>query len=428
MNPFVLPPSSQIYTVHAKASQERKRAQDEIRSLPLSERAYREKPAISQREIRNRFDAKRPQTTAATIRAAQEPRQRKQQTGQLVQERREIFLSNLLISRHQKELDRIEMQHKSSEHRLLAMDAEIADAANKTKASVNQYENQLSRERQRADELTKERIKIEQQFKLKDNAVKNMEVERTKLEYQLSDYTEYKEFMERVESITGVKPKNARELLAIFDDVASDNLFISQALERLEDKEELATGSASKEMDAIKQEIAEIERQIKAREEYLKEIQVPKTARRTNTESTDAKISELQSLVSKTFISCFPDQNTDQNPITMLQQIENDMESMHKEAMHFDHDFLVSMTKKLTEAKRKQQRELNAQKKKDELEEKTKRLLERANKPIKRRTGRPLVEKSNFTKTKKKDDTAELREKEERERIERLLFSDVFSD
>ena len=145
-NPFDVPDSAEIFSKEENEKKKKKLQIKNYQKMSLAERALlgseqmrdpRSMQLGTSRNLKN-SDEKTPD-----IKPVSEIRQRQQRANQIIEEQREMFFSNLLISRHQKELDRLQIQKKAQEAKLITMDLEAREAQNRSKTTNNQYMNRL---------------------------------------------------------------------------------------------------------------------------------------------------------------------------------------------------------------------------------------------------------------------------------------------
>lgn len=110
----------------------------------------------------------------------------------------------------------------------------------------------------------------------------------------------------------------------------------------------------------------------------------------------------------------------------MLEILESQLETMTQELKSLDTDYVTSRLKIITEEKRKRQRGLNNERKRQISEMKFKNMLKRVTQPIKRKTGRPVTARVLPSKIKRKDEVVFEKEAQERKRINDLLYGPVF--
>ncbi|EAX75559.1 hypothetical protein TVAG_507770, partial [Trichomonas vaginalis G3] len=175
-------------------------------------------------------------------------------------------------------------------------------------------------------------------------------------------------------------------------------------------------------------DINDLEQQIEKLKEQKNSIQLLNESNH-DTVDLDDKLEQLQNSISKTFVKCFPAAGNNQNSLTMLSMIENEIETMIKRLdLINDKEMIAQKVKQLNNQRRTEYRlENQARNEKIQLEKKLA-MQERATKPVKKRNGRPLVERIVIGQTKKKN-TAKLEaEQYEKERLDNLLFGDTIYD
>lgn len=436
-NPFSLPTSTDLYQQREEAEQERKRQFKAKKNLTTVQRAITTAPNSSRRAIRDNYKERMKVDDLwkeGDVKPVAEIRQKQQHTTQLIQQQREIFLTNLLISRHEQEIERIMNQKEAKGNRLAALDVELKESQNIMKTSTSQNENIRERYHQRYIEQCARKNKLMDEVKAKKSKLQQMGTEITKLEEVLAQYQAYDNLLQEISHMTGERPKTIDEFMVFFDKLENEDLFIVQHVDTMQAK----TEETDFEIDA---QIKKVEKSIQELNEQIEKLDKLKD----NDDSSDIPIqgkpaphldkesSYLQKHIGATFRQCFKTTEADQsqsvvgqNSLTMLTMIESQIEEMTRVFKTIDPAIATKKLKLLTERKRKEQREANQLKKELDQKRKIDQMKERATKPIKKSDGRPLVSRIQITRTKSKD--PEKREKEllEKARIENLLFGSIY--
>lgn len=430
-NPFNIPDVTDVFAEQDKISQKRQEEIKKKQGLTLKQRQMLPSSTTSQRSIRERIENKfrSPEKNKDTeIKGVTEMRQRQQHTTQLLQEQREIFLANLLIDSHQRELDRINITKQTRKAKFDEMTLSLEEDQNRLKTVRRQLEMTRDREKMLLEEQIRKRTEIEIKVKRKRQNVDLLKVELDQLEEKKKNYLLYANLLSKMEETYGHRPQTISEFIDAFDRLEHENLFLIQNSRQQASKFENSQNEIQVELENTQKDIEVLEQQIEKLKEQKNSIQLLNDSVH-DTGDLDNELEELQKLIATVFVKCFPSSGNNQNSITMLSMIENEIETMIKRLdLINDKEMIAQKVKQLNNQRRAEYRlENQARNEKIQLEKKLQ-MQERATKPVKKRNGRPLVERIVIGQTKKKN-TAKLEaELYEKERLENLLFGDTIYD
>lgn len=430
-NPFNIPDVTDVFAEQDKIVQERQEKIKGAQKLTLKQRQMLPSQVTSQRSIRERIEQKfrSPEKNKDTdIKGVTEIRQRQQHTTQLLQEQREIFLANLLIDCHQRELDRINITKQTRKAKFDELQLTLEEDQNRLKTVRRQLEMTRDREKLMLEEQMRKRTEIEVKVKRKRQNVDVLKVELNQLEEKKANYLLYGKLLDQMEETYGTRPSTISEFIDAFDRLEHVNLFLIQNSRQQASKYENSQYEVEIELEETKKDINDLEQQIEKLKEQKNSIQLLNESNH-DTVDLDDKLEQLQNSISKTFVKCFPAAGNNQNSLTMLSMIENEIETMIKRLdLINDKEMIAQKVKQLNNQRRTEYRlENQARNEKIQLEKKLA-MQERATKPVKKRNGRPLVERIVIGQTKKKN-TAKLEaEQYEKERLDNLLFGDTIYD
>lgn len=430
-NPFNIPDVTDVFAEQDKISQKRQEEIKKKQGLTLKQRQMLPSSTTSQRSIRERIENKfrSPEKNKDTeIKGVTEMRQRQQHTTQLLQEQREIFLANLLIDSHQRELDRINITKQTRKAKFDEMTLSLEEDQNRLKTVRRQLEMTRDREKMLLEEQIRKRTEIEIKVKRKRQNVDLLKVELDQLEEKKKNYLLYANLLSKMEETYGHRPQTISEFIDAFDRLEHENLFLIQNSRQQASKFENSQNEIQVELENTQKDIEVLEQQIEKLKEQKNSIQLLNDSVH-DTGDLDNELEELQKLIATVFVKCFPSSGNNQNSITMLSMIENEIEMMIKRLdLINDKEMIAQKVKQLNNQRRAEYRlENQARNEKIQLEKKLQ-MQERATKPVKKRNGRPLVERIVIGQTKKKN-TAKLEaELYEKERLENLLFGDTIYD
>lgn len=434
-NPFVLPTSTDLFG--QKDERERNKAEKAQKQYKMTivQRAIPKSPYSSRRQIQHNYEQRMKVDLGLgedDVKPVGEMRQRQQHTNQLIQEQREIFLSNLLISRHEEEIERLQNQKDAKNSKLESLEVELKESQNIMKTSTSQNDNIRSRYKKRYDEQLNRRNEVSSQVKNKKQKIAQMEAEIQKLEEVLNQYQAYDELLRDITNTIGERPKTIAEFIDFFEKLENESLFVVKHVEAMQAKTE------ETEID-IDQQIQEIQANLKDIDDEIEKLEngddyeVDNSAKTAPSNHLDRQNQLLQKQIGLVFKQCFKTNSNDQNAsvlgqnsLTMLTMIEAQIEAMSRVIRKLDPLFVAKKLKLLNEKKRKEQREANQRKKEIEQKKKIEQMKERATKPVKKRDGRPLMPKVQVTKITKKDPEKRERELQEKARLDQLLYGSIF--
>lgn len=433
-NPFTLPTSTDLFGQKDEKERIKMENTKKQKKMTIMQRAIPKSPYSSRRAIQHNYEQKMKVDLSLgedDVKPVGEIRQRQQHTNQLIQEQREIFLSNLLISRHEQEIERIQNQKDTKNSRLESLEVELKESQNIMKTSTSQNENIRNRYRKRNDEHINRRIEVNSQVKNKKQKISQMEAEITKLEEILNQYQAYDELLRDITNTIGERPKTIAEFMNFFEKLENESLFIVNHVEEMQAKTEETETDIDQQIKQIQANLKEIDDEIERleNEDFENTNDITQVAPSTE---LDKQSQLLQRQIGNVFKQCFKttnDQNSSvfgQNSLTMLTMIEEQIEAMSRVIRKLDPLFVARKLKLLNEKKRKEQREANQRKKELEQKKKIEQMKERATKPVKKRDGRPLMYKVQVTKVTKKDPEKRERELLEKARLEQLLYGSIY--
>ena len=434
-NPFVLPTSTDLFGQKDERERNKTEKAKKQHKMTIVQRAIPKSPYSSRRAIQHNYEQKMKVDLSLGedgVKPVGELRQRQQHTNQLIQEQREIFLSNLLISRHEEEIERLQNQKDAKNSKLESLEVELKESQNIMKTSTSQNDNIRSRYKKRYDEQLNRRNDVNSQVKNKKQQIAQMETEITKLEEILNQYQAYDELLRDITNTIGERPKTITEFMDFFEKLENESLFIVNHVEAMQAKTEETEIDIDQQIREIQANLNDIDEEIEKLENE-EDYEVDESSKTAPSTHLDRQNQLLQKQIGLVFKQCFKTTNNDQNAsvlgqnsLTMLTMIEAQIEAMSRVVRKLDPLFVAKKLKLLNEKKRKEQREANQRKKEIEQKKKIEQMKERATKPVKKRDGRPLMPKVQVTKITKKDPEKRERELQEKARVEQLLYGSIF--
>jgi hypothetical protein len=429
-NPFEIPAATDVYGRQKASARRKKENWKKIKKMPIGDRATLHAPPISHRAVRMNYErtlSRAPNQEDGGIRPATEIRQRQQHATRLIQDQREIFISNLLIERQEKELSRIQSQKQTKAGKLVELESEWKASQNNTRTTTGQDEAMKIRARQKHDAQKKKRIDAEAQVKQRSRAIVEMETQIMDLEEKLAQYRARDALLADIERFEQRRPSTTIEFLEFFEHLESESLFVITNVENFRRQEEQSVDGLDAEEKIVMQSIAETCAQIAQAELEKSRTVKLKHPRPSANDGTDAGLLKLQQVISIVFHQCYPAADPSQTALTMLCLMEAKLEAMTRKLKYIDPVFFTKKMRSVALEKRAKQRELNLEKKMKDQAMKLEQMLERATKPVKRREGRPLCMRIAPVRILKTDGEKLLKEQLEKERVDSLLYGPIFA-
>lgn len=430
-NPFRDQISTDVYAQKADTERRKKENWKHVKQMNISDRAVMKAPKKTHRMVKTAYEEalNPPMDLENYVNPARELRLKRQAPMRTIEEQREIFISNLLIARHEQELGRIRYQQKTKESKLDALELESKDQQNRTKTTTSQIESERTRVRQKLEEQTKKRREVEQEMKVKQRANDAMEQEIAKLEDTLSQYRAYEHLLQDIESTYGKRPRTTAELIEFFDNLENESLFIIHNVENFKLKVEESEGDLKMEEDRVLASLQKVTQDIQeTQQERTIELNKMGQKKQVANDAVDESLTHILKAVAKVFRTCYPQSEGSQNPLTMLGILEAQIDEMTQKLRFIDPAFVSKRMKQLLLEKRARQREANAEKKKRDHHQKIQQMLERATRPVKKKEGRPLTVRVVPQKVTRRDIEKNRLEQLENERVDALLYGPIFED
>jgi hypothetical protein len=428
-NPFEIPTATDVYAIQEETARRTKANWRRVRDMTISERALMSGPLVSHRAVRTRYEEQMNHGQASMdeeIKPVREIRQRQQHATHLIQEQREIFLSNLLIERHQKELGRVQSQKEVKQQKLIGLESEWKDAQKNSRATTGQYEAMRMRARQKFDTHKKRRMEVESEVRRKTQAIAAMESQIVEIEETFNRFQAYDNLLKDIESVAGHRPQTSTEFLEFLESIELESLFILRNVGDFKRKDETSLVGTELEAKTLIETLAQTSVQIDRAEKELQRLRLLQPPKVGNADSTDSALARAHSLVAGVFRECYPQGDSPQGSLNMLSKIEAELDETTKMVARIDQAFLTKKLKALSLEKRAQQRQANQEKKSQNQANKLEQMLERATRPVKKKEGRPLTTRVTPVRAAKKDSEKAMRDQQEKARVEDLLFGPVF--
>lgn len=426
-NPFEIPSDVDMMLKRDKELQNIKDFQKKLKDKSLVQRDVTMKSSSiysAGKQLTKNFKSVSDSTSNLDIAPPVAEHQRRENMSEFIDQKREIFLAQLLIDRKVKEIERISNMKKAEKQNIEEEEAKIAETLNQYKMTGNQIDAELTRGKKAMDDAIKRKAELSKELKKRRASVAIIKSEISKNEDLLESFKSYYDFLKKLSPLDDVEPteyfKEPSQLLGEMEKVEYENLFLVKQCEEMYNDTENSLRAIGFEIDKTvgeKDAITARTNSIPAVEgfDYL-------PTNKQDTEYVESELTRLSNLVKKVYLACFK-QNADLNTLTMLERIENGLEGMYSTCNGINSTFLYERQSLRDKKRREDQRVAANLKKLEEQRRKAEAALERAKRPIKRKMGRPLRERCLPIKSRRPvDDKAK---QEEERAIEELLFGEI---
>ena len=429
-NPFTLPPAAELFSHAEEAAIKRQNEREKLSSLSLAERVEQMQcpvPPCRTQRTKVRAVSKAESAISAERRAKTA---RNQRTTEFITEKREIYLTQLLIDKKTKEISKINKIINENNAKLQEKNEEAALLDEKIKLATQHIEATLSRGIRDAEQATQKRVEVNKKLRFQRNRVDVLRSELTKNKDALDTYKEYYQFMEAVVP-DGAKQKDFYNDFNLipdsFDKIQHDNLFIQIQCQRIEEMDSRGIDNAAELLRQKERIVESLENQIssiKPIENVTYEIAEGTT---NEAEATVKEIDQLKVLVNRVYERCFGEKSSE-SAMTMLTRIEDSLNQMYEDISYVDKTFVAKSMYEINQKRRNEQRRKAQMDKDRALAEKKEQALKRAARPIKEKTGRPLMVRTVPRRKNVRDDAREKALIRKRKQMENLLFGPTFDE
>jgi hypothetical protein len=312
-----------------------------------------------------------------------------------VEQKRAVFLVQLLIDRKNKEIDRIQNLRKTEKENMVQEQAKITEQSNQNKMTTSGQELELSRAKRAMDAAIRQRTELSKELKKKSAFVQLLDSEISRNQEALDAYRSYSEFLRR---LTPADEQTAQffaeplTLLEKLENVENENLFLITHCQELRDEQDTCLRGVQGEIDRSEAETHALQAAIAGMPD-IEETAGPQSGALKECDALDSQLRRLAAVVCKTYRQCF-NEASEVNTLTRLERMENELELMYRFAGAVDPAFIAGKQTETEKARRDVQRREKAEKQERDQKRKLEQALIRAQMPIKRRTGRPVMERT----------------------------------
>lgn len=323
--------------------------------------------------------------------------QDKEQLSEFVDQKRKIFLAQLLINRKQKEIERIEQQEKAEDSVFQDQQNKIKETKNQFKMTMNQIEAEYSRQKKAADLASKNKTEFSNNLKRKKAKLLAIDLEIASNDEELIKYRSYRDFLNKIK-IDYTNPKTPRDSTLIqeeFEYLENENLFLFSKCAELLGIKNSIYDSVKLDIENAEQESAEIEQ----KSDQLKNVTVPlipahsKLLEKPEVVQMDQELHKLAIYVKKAYEQCFG-KATEISPLMMLHRLETELEQLYRKSKQIPEKEILEKQNAKEKERREKQRIEKQMAQIREQQAKNDAAIERSKMPVKQRTGRPLIERT----------------------------------
>lgn len=348
----------------------------------------------------------------------------KEQLNDFIEQKREIFLVQLLIDRKNKEIERINQQRKAENAVFNDQMSKIAETKNQYKMTINQLEADLQRHSKAAEVAIKNKAELQASLKAKKTKLLAVETEIAAHEEDVVRYRAYRDFLMKItanvdrEKLQG----NPQIILNELEYLENENLFLFEKCSELSNDKDSLFSSVNSE---ITRAIAESEKMSNTTEVLSKQTiplvdPQPKLLNSPEVAEIDSELQKLTVYVRNAYADCFG-KSTDISPLMMLHRLETELEALYKQSLQLPEKEIIEKQNAKEKERREKQRIEKQMQQILEQQAKNDAAIARSKMPVKKRTGRPLVERKVPVKVTRHVNKKNLDE----EYQEKLLYGDL---
>lgn len=427
-NPFTIPEVVELFGTRDNEKMRIEEERDTIRSMTLAQRAEMTRPGLNsqlgsaQRSTQQTARSISVMSTGSTQKSA-----RRQRTSEFIQQKREIFLIQMLIDRKNKEIKKINKKIQFEEANIIETHHNLDQTAVEYKITTAQIEQNLAKARKAIEAATRQRVELNKQSKMKVQSVAIMKSEISKNEELLENFHRYYDFLESLvpdKYTMFTYFSSPDKLIEEFTKIEKENLELYNVCHHYQGLLDQSLGAIEKELN-ITEEHTQKEKNnlinvIKKQQELIdRESPSP--------EEVDQELLNFGKMIRSTYVKCFG-KDSNVSSLTMLEKIENEMEMKFQKLEVISPQFIQEKQAIRDKERREEQRKAKQEKQAAEQKLKMEQAIERANKPINKKTGRPLYQRTIPIKVVRNDDARILALRREQQRQEKLLYGPVWEE
>lgn len=435
-NPFKLPSRIEAFGFKEQNKKQLHEEREKMRKMTLLQRTDSLKPSIPPciiQKSRSNSVMSRNRDYTSTSNTSSTPQmfEKHTRTTEFIQQKREIYIMQMVIDKKSDEIKKIENEIKKSEIELVRREQKIEQELQDVKLQTTKCEIRLARARKKAEDATRHRVELIKKVKQVSNSVAIMNSEIFKNEDLLESYHRYDNFLR------GLTPddKNIFEyftnpsvLIEDMTDIENKNLAMIKACHYYSNLLKKGKKVIQSELDSTENTIEKLNDDIEIchKDEIVDDTFDSKSEQnKKRLETVEEELERLILHIRKTYMNCLK-KEFNHNPISMLEEVECTLHDLQIKLNLVDPSFINEKQIIKDKERREEQRREKQILQEIEQAKKMRQALERATKPIKKKTGRPIIERSKLVKLEKKDDQLLIRQRQEQQRLEKLLYGSPY--
>ena len=425
-NPFRIEDECALFGYKEANEMRHRQEREKIRTMTLKERQELLRPTFTPSVTSQR--TRRSYATTSMSTRSSEPRKRSMRITDFIQNKREIFLLQLVQDTKMNEIEKINKQIKQSEHLFVEQEEELQKLSQQYKMISTQSEQQVANGKRRAEEANCIKIELQSKLRKKVHEIGLLKAEISKNEETLEMYQKYYQFLDRI------KPdgkeveyyfKDPKLLDEEFDKIESDNLFIIRhclaVRDKINDGKETSAEKLRVVEEALDAILPRLEKNAAESKDILETNYDHSKEMKQELDNITDEVNSITKEVLKTYIRCYGE-DPKLNIMVMLNKLNNDLEDMYYKSEFVSKAYIHQKQSQFDKERRERQRIALQNEKEAIANQKKEQALERAKMPIKRRMGRPLITKTSIRKVKRPSDEKLRRLAREQKAQEELLF------
>ncbi|OHT05563.1 hypothetical protein TRFO_26630 [Tritrichomonas foetus] len=398
-NPFDIPPDSEMLEKRDKENEQLAILHRKMVKTKLMDRSFSSLPPLqahSRRAARSQID----NSNGMNVQPPAAEHQQRQQMHEFIDQKREIFLVQLLIDRKNKEIQRIQNTRQAEKNNIVEEGNKIAEISNQYKMTQNQIEAELQREKKTLDQAIKRRTDLQKELKKKTVFVDAVSSEIARNWETLKSYQTYRDFLACFVSKDKPTKNDVMEYFQIpqtlmdeIEKVENENLFLLHHCQELTNEQEAARENISGAIDHAQGESDVIQNSMNKLKDVKEIVYNVHDSVDAETKALEVQVNKLAKIVTLTYDECF-NESADVNTLTRLERIEIEFEEMYLQASQISESFIIQKQSEKDKKRREEQRKAKNEELQKEQARKHKQALLRAQMPLKRKVGRPCNERT----------------------------------
>jgi len=341
-----------------------------------------------------------------------------------MQEKRDIFLINMILDRKEKQLKAIDKYIENTEINAESQEESILEESNRINRETDKIDLDLLRANKSAEYELLRRAELSKELKKKQQSLSILQSEIAKNIDAKQRYMDYYLFL------SSICPQS-KELFMHFsspdiliDDIKyleNSNRFIAQQIDNFENQ-------LGKEKS--------VSESLKLADQFLNNIEssigffapAPPTGFpcdfMKDEHNTELELSQLNGMVQNTFYKCFGKESSIL-PIEMLRSIENELEIFYNAICRVNPLFVEMKSAQIYQKRKEENKKRELEKREALLLEKKEAAIARANKPIKKPNGRRIVPRILPQHTGRRNDPRYASDLIELEKLNNMLYGEI---